>query len=529
MRTAHKDTFARDNLPPRELWPVLDWSRAPAYGERLNCAAELLDGAVARGWGDRVAIRHAGSRVTYAELLTRANRIARVLASDFGLVPGARVLLRAPNTPSLVATWFAVLKAGGICVATMPMLRARELAYVVEKARVGLCVCDPRLVEELERADGGARVVTTDEIDARAATQPADFTNVDTYADDVALIAFTSGTTGPAKGAMHFHRDVVVVCDLFPPHVLGPSPDDVFCGSPPLAFTFGLGALLLFPVRTGASTLLVDKPTPEALLDAIEAERATILFTAPTMFRALVDHARSRDLRSLRKSVSAGETLPLVTFEAWRDATGIATIDGLGSTEMLHIIVASSGADIRPGATGRAVPGYDVRVLGDAHERAPVGAVGRLAVRGPTGCRYLADPDRQKAYVQGGWNLTGDAYTEDADGYFWFQARADDMIISAGYNISGPEVEAVLLEHPKVKECAVVASPDESRGFVVKAFIVLRDPTHAGDATTKELQDHVKATIAPYKYPRKVAYIDALPKTENGKIQRFKLREGEHP
>jgi 2-aminobenzoate-CoA ligase len=524
-RTAHVDTFARDRLPPPEQAPNLDWSSSPVYPARLNAATELLDGALRRGWGDRVAFRQGDASLTYAELLARANRVASVLVKEHGLVPGGRVLLRAPNNLGMVVAWFAVLKAGGVVVATMPMLRARELTYIVEKANVSLALCDPSLADELARA-GCKEVLLLDALEASAAAASPDFAGTDTSADDVALIAFTSGTTGLAKGAMHFHRDLLVVADLFSPEVLKPTMDDVFCGSPPIAFTFGLGALVLFPMRVGASTLLVDKPTPDALLAAIAKGKATILFTAPTMFRALCDLVPKYDLRSLTKSVSAGETLPAVTYEAWRAATGIRIIDGLGSTEMLHIFVASAEGDTRPGATGKALRGYEVRVVDDEMKTVPPGTIGRLAVRGPTGCRYLADPDRQRQYVQDGWNLTGDAYKMDEEGYFWFQARADDMIISAGYNISGPEVEAVLLEHPKVKECAVVSAPDPARGFIVKAFVVLRDPAHAGDATTRDLQDHVKATIAPYKYPRAVAYVDALPKTENGKVQRYKLRIG---
>ena len=527
-RTSHVDTFARDRLPPADQAPDLDWSNAPTYPARLNAANELLDGAVRCGWGERVAFRTEGTAVTYAALLARANKLARVLVREHGLVPGGRVLLRAPNSVGLVVAWFAVIKAGGIVVATMPMLRARELTFIVNKAQVPLALCDASLADEMQSA--GAKVLHLDAVEASAAGEPPTFDAVDTAADDVALIAFTSGTTGVAKGAMHFHRDLLVVADLFCPAILKPTADDVFIGSPPIAFTFGLGALLLFPMRVGASTVLVERPTPDALLSAIDRERATILFTAPTMFRALMDHVVNHTgkyvLSSLTKSVSAGETLPAVTYEAWKRVTGVRIIDGLGSTEMLHIFVACAGDDIRAGATGKALAGYEVRVVDEALQTVPPGTIGRLAVRGPTGCRYLDDPERQRGYVQSGWNLTGDAYKMDEDGYFWFQARADDMIISAGYNISGPEVEAILLEHPKVKECAVVSAPDEARGFIVKAFVVLRDTAHAGDATTKELQDHVKATIAPYKYPRAIAYVDALPKTENGKVQRYKLRIG---
>ena len=534
-RTAHVDTFARDHLPPPAQWPELDFSGAPelAYPTRLNCAADLLDAVILRGQGDRVALRtEAGPTLTYREVLARSNQLAHVLVDELGVVPGTRVMLRGPNSPMMVVAWFATLKAGAIAVSTMPMLRARELRYVVEKAKVDVALCDARLRSELDMVAGprcafwGAGEQDSG-LDARMATKSTTFANVDTAADDVALIAFTSGTTGPAKGSVHFHRDVLAVCDLFPPYVLKATKDDVFCGTPPLAFTFGLGALLLFPFRVGASSLLIEKPSAEGLLKAITLHKATICFTAPTMYRALTDLAKNHDLSSLTKCVSAGETLPLPIWEAWRKATGIKIIDGLGSTEMLHIVVASAGDDIRPGATGKVIKGYQARVVDDEGVPVPPGTIGRLAVRGPTGCRYLADAERQNVYVQDGWNMTGDAYKVDADGYFWFQARADDMIISAGYNISGPEVEAVLLDHPHVKECAVVASPDEERGFIVKAFVVLRDGVEAGEATIAELQRFVKSEIAPYKYPRAIAFIDALPRTENGKIQRFKLRDAE--
>ncbi|HEX6042302.1 MAG TPA: AMP-binding protein [Longimicrobium sp.] len=533
--SAHLDTFARDHLPPRELWPVLDLSGLPelAYPPRLNCAVELLDRTSAAGHADRPAILWDGGRWTYRELVERSNRIAAVLRDDLGLVPGNRVLLRGPNSPMMAACWFGVLKAGGIVVATMPLLRARELATVAEKAQVHLALTDHRLRADLDEARGLAPVIqrvvswgTDDEgsLDRLMSTKPAEFEAVDTAADDVALIAFTSGTTGKPKGAMHFHRDVLACCDTFGRHVLRPTAEDVFCGSPPLAFTFGLGGLLLFPMRAGAATLLIEQPTPPNLLKGIQEHRASICFTAPVAYRALADQAKEFDLSSLRKCVSAGETLPLPTFEAFERATGIRIIDGIGSTEMLHIFIGSSGDDIRPGSTGRAVPGYRARVIDDDGNPLPPGSIGRLAVQGPTGCRYLDDPERQRGYVMDGWNLTGDAYRMDEDGYFWYQARTDDMIISAGYNIAGPEVEAVLLEHPSVAECGVVGLPDEERGQVVSAFVVLREGAAADAATVKELQDWVKARIAPYKYPRRVEFVGALPRTQTGKLQRFRLR-----
>jgi 2-aminobenzoate-CoA ligase len=534
--TAHTDTFARDHLPPPELWPEMDYTALPelAYPARVNAAAELLDRWVREGRGDRPAIRFDGGVWSYRELLERASRIAHVLRADLGVVPGTRVLLRGPNSPTMAAAWLAVLRAGAVAVATMPLLRARELAHTARKARVEVALCDARLADELERAREAApvlaRVVTwgdggEESLEARMAGKPAAFEPVDTAADDVALIAFTSGTTGEAKGTVHFHRDVLAICDCFPKHVLRPEPDDVFCGSPPLAFTFGLGGVLLFPLRIGASALLLEQPTPPNLIRGIREHRATICFTAPTAYRAMLEAMGGEGLPSLRRCVSAGEALPRPTYEAWERATGIRIIDGIGSTEMLHIFISAREDEIRPGSTGKAVPGYRARVIDAEGREVPPGTIGRLAVRGPTGCRYLDDDARQRGYVVDGWNVTGDAYMVDEDGYFWYQARTDDMIVSAGYNIAGPEVEAVLLEHPAVLECGVVGLPDEERGQVVAAFVVLR-PGHSPDETTaKALQEHVKAEIAPYKYPRRVEFREALPRTQTGKLQRFRLRE----
>jgi len=532
--TSHHDTFARDNLPPREAWPdfVFDLPEL-AYPARMNCATELLDKAVERGWGARTAIvSTGGERWTYRELLERANRIARLLVEDMGLVTGNRVLLRGPNTPAMAACWFAVIKAGGIAVASMALLRAKELTDIVTKAQISHALCDARLAEELRNALPACPTLrevayfasdAADGVEALALRKPADFTNVDTAVDDTALIAFTSGTTGRPKGTMHFHRDVIAACDCWPRSILRASADDLFTGSPPLAFTFGLGGLLLFPMRIGASTLLVERPAPDALLEAITANKATVLFTAPTSYRAMAPSVSRHDLSTLRKCVSAGEALPAATRQLWKEASGIEIIDGIGSTEMLHIFISHDEAHARPGSTGKTVPGYRACVMDDAGNPLPAGEVGNLAVKGPTGCRYLAD-ERQRNYVRNGWNHTGDAYVLDDDGYFIYQARTDDMIVSAGYNIAGPEVESALLLHPAVSECGVVGVADEQRGQIVKAFVVLK-PGHEGNAAlTAELQDFVKRTIAPYKYPRAIAYLSSLPRNEVGKLQRFRLR-----
>ncbi len=533
--TAHIDTFARDNLPPRAQWPDLVFDLPELqYPPRLNCAAELLDRMVAAGHGERPALWAPvdGKPVhcTYRQLLARANRIARALSEDLGLVPGNRVLLRGPNNPMMAACWLGIVKAGGIVVATMPLLRAKELTQIAVKARCSLALCDARLLEELELARPDCpdlkRIVAFGDgtLESLLEAKPETFDNVDTAADDVALIAFTSGTTGQPKGTMHFHRDVLAMCDAFPRSVLKPGPDDVFCGTPPLAFTFGLGGLLCFPLRAGASTVLVEKLMPDTLMQAIRDFKATICFTAPTFWRLMAPLAEKGGIGSLKKCVSAGEALPDATRQLWKQATGIEIIDGIGATEMIHIFISSPPEAVRRGAIGQVVPGYQARIVDDDGQPLPPGAVGRLAVKGPTGCRYLADV-RQSQYVQDGWNLTGDAFSMDADGYFFYQARTDDMIVSAGYNIAGPEVESALLAHPAVAECGVVGVPDEERGQIVKAVVVLREGQVPSEALARELQDFVKRTIAPYKYPRAVEFAAALPRTETGKLQRFRLRQ----
>ena len=533
--SAHIDTFARNNLPPRAQWPDLVFDLPGLqYPPRLNCAAELLDRMVAAGHGERPALWAPvdGKPVhcTYRQLLARANRIARALGEDLGLVPGNRVLLRGPNNPMMAACWLGIVKAGGIVVATMPLLRAKELTQVAVKARCSLALCDARLLEELELARPDCpdlkRIVAFGDgtLESLLKAKPETFDNVDTAADDVALIAFTSGTTGQPKGTMHFHRDVLAMCDAFPRSVLKPGPDDVFCGTPPLAFTFGLGGLLCFPLRAGASTVLVEKLMPDTLMQAIRDFKATICFTAPTFWRLMAPLAEKGGIGSLKKCVSAGEALPDATRQLWKQATGIEIIDGIGATEMIHIFISSPPEAVRRGAIGQVVPGYQARIVDDDGQPLPPGAVGRLAVKGPTGCRYLADV-RQSQYVQDGWNLTGDAFSMDADGYFFYQARTDDMIVSAGYNIAGPEVESALLAHPAVAECGVVGVPDEERGQIVKAVVVLREGQAPSAALARELQDFVKRTIAPYKYPRAVEFAAALPRTETGKLQRFRLRQ----
>jgi 2-aminobenzoate-CoA ligase len=534
MASAHVDTFARDNLPPRGLWPEFVFALPELqFPAQLNCASVLLDRQVEAGLADRPCIHAPGLVWTYADLLAHANRIAHVLVDDMGLVPGNRVLLRAANNPMLAACWFAVIKAGGIAVATMPLLRARELTEVIGKARVSHALCDARLGGDLRAAAAQCPTLTQvkyfngtgdDALEACARSQPATFRNVDTAADDTCIIAFTSGTTGQPKGTMHFHRDVIAICECWPRHTLRASADDVFIGSPPLAFTFGLGGQLLFPLHVGASTVLLEKAAPDVLLPAIGDFGATVCFTAPTSYRAMAAQAAHHDLSSLRKCVSAGEALPAATRAQWKQATGIEMIDGIGTTEMLHIFISADEANSRGGATGKPVPGYVACVLDEAGKPLPPGQVGRLAVKGPTGCRYLAD-DRQKNYVSNGWNVTGDAYLIDADGYFVYQARTDDMIISAGYNIAGPEVEAILLAHPAVAECGVVGLADDERGQIVAAFVILKDGFKGDDALARELQDFVKQSIAPYKYPRRIVFRSTLPRTETGKLQRFRLRQ----
>ncbi len=529
--SAHVDTFTRENLPARATWPDFLFTLPELqYSPSLNCAAELLDRHVRAGAGSSRCLVTDTELWTYADLLKRSNQVARILVEDAGLVPGNRVLLRGPNNPWLVASWLGVIKAGGVAVTTMPLLRAGELRTMADIGQVSLAICDHRFVEDLEGATirglkilvyGGA---AQDDITSLAETKPAEFENVATAADDACMLAFTSGTTGKPKATMHFHRDVLAIADTFSRHVLQPTPDDIFAASPPLAFTFGLGQSVVFPLRARAAVCLLEQPSPARLLEAVERHGITVLATAPTAYRAMVPNLGAAKISSLRACVSAGETLPKATWDAVHDACGIRIIDGIGSTEMLHIFVSASGREIRPGSTGRAVPGYVAEVQDADGRPVPDGELGRLAVKGPTGCRYLRG-DRQTTYVQDGWNITGDVYVRDGDGYFHYQARADDMIVSAGYKIAGPEVEEALLRHPAVAEVAVIGVPDEERGMVVKAVVVLQPGVELGPEPAKALQDFVKSQIAPYKYPRAIEFADALPRTATGKLQRFRLRE----
>jgi 2-aminobenzoate-CoA ligase len=535
--SAHVDTFARDNLPPFDQWPDILLDRpAFQYPERLNAGVELTDRMVEQGFGDHVALIGNGRRRTYKELADWSNRLAHALVENYGVKPGNRVLIRSGNNPALVAAWLAATKAGAVVVNTMPMLRAGELAKIVDKVEIALALTDSRIADELVACAKDSKflkqVVSFDgtsnhdaELDRIALDKPVKFDAVPTGRDDVALLGFTSGTTGEPKATMHFHRDLLAIADGYAREVLGVTSDDIFVGSPPLAFTFGLGGLAIFPLRFGATATLLESATPANMVQIIETYKATICFTAPTAYRAMLAAMdQGADLSSLRLAVSAGETLPAVVFEEWTRKTGKPILDGIGSTEMLHIFISNRIGDAVPGATGRPVAGYEARVVDDAMNEVPRGEIGRLAVRGPTGCRYLADK-RQKNYVSGGWNITGDTFMQDTDGHFHFVARADDMIVSAGYNIAGPEVEAALLKHAEVAECAVIGAPDGERGQIVAAYVVLKAGVVGDGACAKRLQDHVKATIAPYKYPRAVNFVDALPKTATGKIQRFRLRQ----
>jgi 2-aminobenzoate-CoA ligase len=533
--SGHLDTFARDNLPPPDQWPEIRLDGFD-YPEWMNAGVELTDRMVERGFGDNTALIGNGRRRTYKELSDWTNRIARALTEDYGLKPGNRVLIRSANNPAMVACWLAATKAGAVVVNTMPMLRSGELAKIIDKAEISIALCDTRLMDELVACAKESRflkqVIGFDgtanhdaELDRAALNKPVRFEAVKTGRDDVALLGFTSGSTGVPKATMHFHRDILIIADAYAKEVLDVTPDDIFVGSPPLAFTFGLGGLAVFPLRFGAAATLLEQATPAKMIEIIETYKATISFTAPTAYRAMLAAMDAgADLSSLRIAVSAGETLPGPVFDEWVKKTGKPILDGIGATEMLHIFISNRLGDSRPACTGKPLTGYEAIVVDDDMNEVPRGTIGKLAVKGPIGCRYLAD-DRQKDYVRDGWNLTGDSFVEDEDGYFHFAARSDDMIVSAGYNIAGPEVEAALLKHEAVLECAVIGVSDEARGTIVEAHVVLVKGAEAGELMVKILQDHVKAVIAPYKYPRSVVFTDALPKTESGKIQRFRLKQ----
>lgn len=530
----HQDTFAHDHLPAETLQPDYVFNHPDFdFPDDLNCADRLLDFHIREGRGNTIAMRTFDTQWTFNDLYEKANQIAHVLVDDMGLKTGNRVLIRSSNNPMMVACWFAVVKAGGIVVATMPLLREKELTTMVECAEISHALCDYRLEEEmaLVKSPFLKQVLTFDgseksmsKLETLMHNKPKTFENFQSKADTLCLIGFTSGTTGLPKMTSHFHRDVLLICEAFPKYSLQPTPDDIFTGSPPLGFTFGLGGLVLFPFYYGASTFLIEKPTPELLLEAIQGFKITICFTAPTAWRIITTKVNDYDISSLRKCVSAGETLPLKVWQDWYDATGLKIIDGIGSTEILHIFISSREDNMKPGATGVPVNGYEAKIIDLQGHELPANHPGRLAVRGITGCKYLTREEKQKEYVENGWNITGDIFKKDDDGYFWFVARGDDMIISSGYNIGATEVESVLLLHPDVAECAVVGMPDEERGMLVCAHIVLKDASKASDSLIKEIQDWFKESAAPYKYPRIIKFTEALPKTETGKIQRFKLK-----
>jgi 2-aminobenzoate-CoA ligase len=534
--SAQRDRFVHDRLPPASQWPQLRYELPELqFADRLNVVEELLDKAAAKGFAERPLLRSSRITLTYADVRDRVDRICRVLTEDLGLVPGNRVLLRGGNTIGLALAWLAVVKAGLIAVATMPLLRARELGDIIDKAQPTVALCDIKLLGELELARAERPVLATvvpfnalnepGSLAVRSAQKDGDVAPCPTLADDIAMMAFTSGTTGKPKAAVHTHRDVLAACECWPRHVLGATPQDIVVGSPPLAFTFGLGGMLLFPMWAGASVFFPDAPyTPETMVRTINDVGATICYTAPTFYRQMAPFAREHGMGKLRLCVSAGEGLPDATRQLWKQASGIEITDGIGATEMFHIFISSAPNDVRRGAIGKVVPGYTAKVVDDDGNEVPRGTIGKLAVIGPTGCKYLDDP-RQANYVKDGWNYPGDAFMQDDDGYFFYQARADDMIITSGYNVGGPEVEDALLRHPAVAECGVIGKPDEERGMIVKAFCVLK-PGHEGDAAmVKVLQEHVKASIAPFKYPREIQFVDSLPRTETGKLQRFRLRQ----
>ncbi|OYQ40699.1 2-aminobenzoate-CoA ligase [Flavobacterium cyanobacteriorum] len=530
----YEDNFAHDHLPHPSLMARCFTGHPDfEFPQDLNCVERLLDRHIAEGNGERIAIRTFTATWTYNELYEKANQVAHVLRENLDFIPGNRVLIRSANNPMYVACWFGILKAGGIVVATMPLLREKELGVMIECAEISHAFCDYALEEALTAVESPflKHIITFDgsgeevsKLETLTGNKPKTFDNHPTKADSLAIIGFTSGTTGKPKMTSHYHKDILLICEAFPKHCLQPTPDDIFTGSPPLGFTFGLGGLVLFPFYFGASTFLIEKPTPELLLQAIQDHKVSICFTAPTAWRVLATKVKGFDISSLRKCVSAGETLPLKVWEDWYNATGLKIIDGIGSTEILHIFISSDESEMRPGATGKAIRGYEAKIIDDKGNEVADGTPGRLAVRGITGCKYLNSPEKQKEYVQEGWNITGDIFRKDEDGYFWFVARGDDMIISSGYNIAAIEVESVLLTHDDVAECAVVGIPDEERGMLVCAYLVLKDKNKASAEHARQIQDWFKAVAAPYKYPREIRYVEVLPKTETGKIQRFKLK-----
>ncbi|MFZ9314779.1 MAG: AMP-binding protein [Burkholderiaceae bacterium] len=549
------DRFVHDRLPPPTQQPQILRARPEfQFPQAFNLTDFLFEkGSAHRGPNAPLfqGLEPGSAALSYRQAAERADQIAHLVRTRLGLASGSRVLIHAPNSAETALVWLGLVKAGMVAVATMPLLRAKELGKVIRKAEIAWAVVHPALVQEVvlaaQEAPSLQQIITlgvpATEMPAPLyagalgdllATKVANAVHApnppfvaDTDGDDIALLAFTSGTTGDPKAVVHTHHDVAAACEAWPRAVLRPRPTDLVVGSPPLAFTFGLGGMLVFPMWAGASVYYPNtRYTPETLVQTIAQVGATTCYTAPTFYRQMVEHIPEGGLPSLTTCVSAGEALPPAIRDLWRNKTGIELTDGIGATEMFHIFISSAPEEVRAGAIGRVVPGYEAQVVDDEGKPLADGEIGRLRVRGPTGCRYLADP-RQTNYVKDGWNYPGDAFRRDAEGYFYYQSRTDDMIISAGYNISGLEVESVLLTHPAVAECGVVGAPDEERGMRVKAFVVVKPDHRDHDpvALTRDLQDYVKATIAPYKYPREIVFVQTLPRTETGKLQRFRLRE----
>ena len=538
QRTSHSDPFIFDRLPPEKYWPEMDYSVLPElsdYSETLNVATELLDKALLRGWGDNPAVHYEGITWTYSQLLEKSNQIANLLVTRYGMVSGERVILRSGNHPMLIAAWFAVLKVGGVAISSMPVLRERELIYMMDKAKVQIAISDIKLSEDIEKAQQNCSSLRDiiyfgdgdNPLENQMQDQSKDFENLSTFAHDPAIIGFTSGSTGTPKGTVHFHRDIIAVADTFIKYVVKIRPSDIVCGSPQIAFLYGLCAYIPDTMRFGAAAVVLERGTPEKLLETIENQKATVCFSTPSGYKLMLDHIDRFNTSTLRVCVAGGEPLAPAVFKQWEEKTGVRIINGLGISELLHIFISSSGDQIKPGTIGKAVPGFQVRVVNENFEDTKPGEIGQMIVKGPNGCRYLDDEKRQKKYVREGWNLSGDLCIRDEDGYFLYEARTDDMILTGGYNVSGLEVEAVLLEHEYVREVAVVGSPDKNRGEIVKAFIELKDKNLASNNLVKELQNFVKSQISAFKYPRSIEFVDGLPHTATGKIQRGALRKQE--
>ncbi len=534
--------------PPRELWPRfgLDFPEAREWPAKLNIAEVLVDDNLKRG--DKPAILYEDRQIKYRELQLMINKFGNAL-KVLDVKPYDRVMLRLPNIPEFIVSSLAVQKLGAVSVPTFTLLKAKELSYIASDCEAKVLITTPSLLEDVEKAKGELKTIRHIVLaDAKPSEVEAPYIAFDYLMDDfkeatglepvrvdqdeVTLLLYTSGTTGPPKGCIHTHRHYLAVADCYAKNVLQAREDDVWGGPPTMAFAYGHTGLICNPLRHGATTSLVGSGRfePASMFQLIEKHGISVFYGVPTAYRTMValKHERGKyDFSSLRVCVTAGEPCPPSLYYTIKEFFGCEVLEHMGCTELFNGFISTRFGQVKPGSMGLAVPGYDVRILGDDGNEVKTGEVGHLAVAGPIGIRYWKLPEKQAESVRNGWNHTGDMAYKDEEGFFWFASRSDDIIKTAAYRVSPHEVEEALIKHGAVAEAGVIGVPDLERGQIIKAFIVLKPDHKPSSRLEEELRVFVKDQIAPYKAPKEVEFVKELPKTETGKIRRAELKRKE--